>query len=1079
MLALPQQRVNLATALDPSFEEHSQERSAPRRSTLVQVRVLEGPDLGDGALVSDLSSGGAFLRTETRVEEGARLRLQLELPTDTRPLEVVARVVRSTANGVGVRFEEISARDRARLRSHAGYAEMDDAIVRLQRQLGDLIPGNLLPLGELSEIENILRLADLRMIDTTVLIPGRGFEPRTCRIARVELDPLDNDDPESAKLALEGVEIKSGFGSKVVYVTFAEGPLHYAFEAVVLRYGRDPVLALPRRIYVTERRTTNRTEAREVWCEFRASHAPGGTLRLPVLDLADGGASIKVASDTLLLPGTHLPSFRIYGGGNLKDVTGASVRHVHRLDEIHWRAGLQFDDHGFERQPFEELKTHPLRASRFAGLKRVLSLLEGTVRGWWRTPTRTSDGVEVVRYRNRIGNTVAAIVDANFDTDDESIQPDVVVVIAPAVLKRKEIFGLMSRTIIDDLSRDERKVVTLRFDACHLVGESTMDARLTAEDRPYYNWDLSQLEADIEASLQYVERRFRPAKRVLASLSLSAIPARRVVASESGPPVDLWISPFGCPDAQDMLRNYLAGLELFDEYLAGRGPEVIHIHGRPIRGRHFCMNAVETGLAFLDQARKDLSQITAPVTWILGTYDHWVTRSRVKAMLEAPGGGPREVFECATGHVLKEGAEAIEIFKLVSESISKHIFGSDRPARDPDMAHVMRQSRAEWSRVKRLKIPDSTDFWRRHLFGDDGDPVGYDVMLDHPEYPRFLKRQVELLDPRPGDRIADFGCGTGNLLMAMLSSYPRGEAPSEVAVLDLVPEALERTREKYQERYDRLGQEPPPITTLVADLEVSRLIAIRDFLSGEVWGIEALVDRVEGLRARTANKIADAYGKELHDILRGREASTARVMQLAPELDETEAEIVLELGRVARYLAGRTVLSDLRSGVELANTTADLRLVHLNFGASTQQSRLDLPDESFDRIGSSLVLSYLRDPIVAMREIYRLLEPGGVLVASSIRPNFDPSKLYAEEGAILRAKSEDGDQESQRKLDALRGFGNMISRLIELEEDGRFRFFSGSELRALALEAGFSNIHVFDSLGSPTTAVIIRAEKAP
>src|SRR5690348_12202048 len=124
-------------------------RISPRRRTLARVRLFEGPALGDGTVATDLSADGAFLRGSrpALAARGERLRLSLEIPTDPRPIELSARVVRVTSEGVGVRFEEVSARDRARLRAHAGFYEMDEAIVRVQRALGDVIPGNLLPLG--------------------------------------------------------------------------------------------------------------------------------------------------------------------------------------------------------------------------------------------------------------------------------------------------------------------------------------------------------------------------------------------------------------------------------------------------------------------------------------------------------------------------------------------------------------------------------------------------------------------------------------------------------------------------------------------------------------------------------------------------------------------------------------------------------------------------------------------------------------------------------------------------------------------------------------------------------------------
>ena len=803
--------------------------------------------------------------------------------------------------------------------------------------------------------------------------------------------------------------------TRVLYLAFSDPPLFYALEAIVLGAAADAAegteVMVPERVYLTERRSERRASLRAAFCELAAPHVVGGRLRLPVLDLGEGGPRSASAPPRRWCRAPGLPAFTLEVEGARREIAGATVRYLSALDDGGVRAGLRFDEGEAERDSFRDLRRHAVRGGFAAKITRTVSLLGGKVAAFVRRPRRGEEGgVEVVRFKNRRGDMVAAIVDANFDTSDPAVRPDVAVVIAPAILKRKEVFSLLARTILDDLDRDGRKAVVLRFDATYIAGESAMDPRLTAEGRPYYNWTFGHLGDDTAAALRYLQRRFRPVRRTLVSVSLAAIPARKAILEcEGEAPVDLWIAPFGCPDAQDVLRNYLAGLDLFDLYRR-EGPETILIHGRPIRGSSLYGQAMEAGLAFLEDGRRDLARIAAPVVWILGTYDCWVSRSRVRAMLDAPGGGVREVFECATGHVLKSGGEAIELFKLVAESISKHLFGVDRPACEPNLARFARQSEAEWGRVRRQELADAEGFWKEHLFGAPGDDVGYDVFLQHPGYPL----------PRPPGRAARSAAGgaPGRLRLRHrqpparparrlprrrrpgLAHLPRPGAGGGRAHAGEGPRGLRRAGSD-RPRAARGGGGPGGIA-FRRDRRFPRWAAVGSGGAGPPR-------RGAAVRHRPQARRGVWQGAARHPARRaGGGGPGARALPGARRPGGGDRAGA----RPRRALPARPRHSeDLKSGAPAdrqAHTARHLRLRHLHFGDSAPRLRLDLPDGCFDRIGSSLVLPYLYDPLASLREMHRLLKPGGTLVVSSILPNFDPSKLYTEGAEILSRQAAAG-----------------------------------------------------------------------
>lgn len=1061
---------NTSTEDDFKVGQQCEHRRASRRKTLAELKILKGPAIDEDAAVTNLSGEGAFISTVTRHPVGTRFLLSFHPPTGVKhPIKVGAKVVRVDDEGMAIIFEDIHTKDRNKLKQYAGYSEMDDAVVRVQRSLNGVLSGNLLPVSDRNLIITRLRAAANKNLQVLVIDPTGGISPIKATIDSVTLD-----------IRLQNLEQPIPEKTRVVYVAIIDGPMQYLFEGLVVERGRSPLLMSPERMYHNERRSDARILVDDTWLEMEAPHMDDGSMRLPVVDVSDGGCSIRLPKNTLITSGMRLPSFQINSQGRVTEHPGAVVGRMTSSGPAEWLIGLRFSSQAEKRDAFAGLKERKVKTSFWTQLTRISGVAKERIRKLVVPKTRSKiENVHVSRYKNNRGDMVVSLLDANFDIHADIEEVDVAVVIAPAFLKRKEIFSLLARTLVDNFSNQKQKGVVLRFDATHTVGESEMDPELVEQGNPYLRWTFSHLESDIQASLMHLERRFRPKKRVVLTFSVAAMAARRMIADNCRPTVDLWIAPFGCPDAQDMFQNYLAGIDLFQNYLKGEKADPFLIYGRLADPNFVFPDSMERGMAFLDQAKKDLENITCPVTWIVGTYDYMVTRERVRQLLAAPGGGIREVFEMPSGHILKTGAEAIESFKLISESISRHIFGHDVDAIDPDLAVGTRQAEAEWARVKRIKMTDATDFWDRHLFGTGENREGYDVLLHNPTYVDFLEQQAKILNPKAGDRIADIGCGTGNLTTAMLERIPDNGHPVHLSCLDLVPAAIKVTEKKIQriindrsEKGFRLGYK-----CRVIDLEEARLAPVRDFLQGRLFGLSALSGRIEGLHGGTITKLQEVYNQRLHDIVRGAPATQKQIKALGPDLDDSEIRTVVDMSRASRFVQGVTLPEDLIVNHNIYGNAKDIHFNNLNFGPANSECRLNIHSEAFDRIGCSLVLSYVFDPQSVLEEFYRILAPGGRIVLSSLKPNFEASKSYLEEAQAIATKKDLSDSQKQRLLDSLREFASFVGCVSELEDEGRFKFFSAEELAQATKNAGFRNVQTYYGFGEPPTAVIVSAEK--
>jgi len=129
--------------------------------------------------------------------------------------------------------------------------------------------------------------------------------------------------------------------------------------------------------------------------------------------------------------------------------------------------------------------------------------------------------------------------------------------------------------------------------------------------------------------------------------------------------------------------------------------------------------------------------------------------------------------------------------------------------------------------------------------------------------------------------------------------------------------------------------------------------------------------------------------------------------------------------------------------------------------------RLPFADESVDKICSSLVVSYLKNPVLCVREMRRVLKVGGTIVLSSMKPDCDLTVLFHE---FISHEADEGKlaEEAQQLLGA-------AGRIKIKEQCGLYGFYSEQELISMVEEAGFTAFDTLRSLGNQ--ANVIRVTK--
>lgn len=170
------------------------------------------------------------------------------------------------------------------------------------------------------------------------------------------------------------------------------------------------------------------------------------------------------------------------------------------------------------------------------------------------------------------------------------------------------------------------------------------------------------------------------------------------------------------------------------------------------------------------------------------------------------------------------------------------------------------------------------------------------------------------------------------------------------------------------------------------------------------------------------------------------------------------------------------VRSALRRGQERVHPATGFAFVECDI----ERSGIPARSATYDALLASLFLSYVSDPAAALRDMVRVLKPGGTLVISCLVRDADISRIYqagVEELSGLLATQELDPRIASRLDRSMRDFLNDAARLLDFEEEGTFTFWEPDDLENLIRRAGCHGISVRRAFGDPPQALVVRAQK--
>ena len=1040
--------------------QRSREKRSSMRVTLDSTKGIriETSPLGEAKLVN-LSENGMFFKTLSSLPEGSAVPLNISLP-DGRQYMVNGRVVRQDIDqgGVGVEFESLDDTSRlSLLQFMSDYVAIRD-LVELKLRYPFLRTDEMVLFTDSVKIESLMREALARKIEVAA-VPARSGNPEILTFADIQ-------PPSVCHLSGEKLDVKFKT-SDLLFVSYQIGYATYNFETMISRIfpdGRTLVCLYPRVMFYSEKRAEKRiSPAGDLRVEIPLPSPFDRKLRGHITDISPNGMSFVANGEApTLLKGTPLESMAICDGEKLLWEETGEVRHVGLAEEGEGRGlkyGVQF---GIGRMSIQSVHAPDPDFARqgedildVASAKSAIGLPTDFARKDLMTP-------RVIRLENRRSEEIVGLLNSSLPLDEKPVP---IVLIPPAFGKTKEVLFGLALTLIQNFRALGKPVVVIRYDGIRRKGESHKDPEASEPPWETLNSSTSQGADDLKAVLDWllINPKLRASSVILVSFSLAALEAR-VVLRDAGyrKRIDYWISCMGALEFRDMMNRINCGLDLLEQHQIGINLDVYPILGNFSRHEPFAADIIANGVGTLEQAREDMRHLDLPITWIYGQHDNWVKAEFIRDVMSVQVDALREVISVPIGHTARTSREALRMFGTITSLIHRFLHKELVQPALPSRKDMELMRRAEKDRLPPRNLKNRKSYWHHYLVGE-GNLLGFDIMAMSDDYQQLMHDQFVALELKRADRLLDLGGGTGNFVEHLLVGG--GDLPAQVTIADLVPDAMKQARQKLVSQYN-LGEKLDRFDFLALDLEMSRFLAVRRFIDGEIGTFEEMADKVENLTLESAIKIQEDYSPRLHRILRGERITPALDDWLKTRFDLHECRIITDFNLAARYV------------LRLASAKPVFRRLILP-GTLENTFHLPIKPGCYNKILMSLVLSYIFNPAETLREVRRVIDPGGILVLSSMRPDTDASGPFTRLLNKIEAMPEGAlpsNWPKSRLLDSLRSFLNDAQALTELEEAGTFDFFDPEKLDRLLDEAGWVSLRKIPSYGDPPQGYVVVAK---